>query len=289
MVSYAQKENRQRWVGYYRVQLLKSFFKPLAKKLHFFDWLVLAGIAAIIVFFFYLRAARKTEVIPVRILFSRDDWGMGASSTPFWLTGEIQPGAKAYNSLGSEVATVKEVDVVDTGGPYRNAQVVVDLVVTYDEKTKTYSYNFQPLQIGKSIDLAFEKGNVKGLVMAVAGEEIPFVEKRVVLRLKGILPERAVQFTRGLQAHDSSGDLVVTVENVRIEENRYYQFSSSLNRNIQVVNPDLRDVELAVTVKAFQNGPTFYYVNNAALKVGNEIWLEFPKVSAGPAIILDVE
>lgn len=267
----------------------RSFFKPLVKKLHFFDWLVLGGIAVIIVFFFYLRTARKAETIPVRILFSRDDWGVQATGTPFWVIEEIAEGDKAFNSLGNEMATVREVSVVDTGGPYRIAQVVVDLSVTYDEKTKTHSYNYQPLQVGKTLSLAFEKGSVRGVVLQVADEEIEYVEKTVRLRLEEVLPERAAQFVRGLQAKDNSGRVIAEVQDVRVMENRYYEFSSSLNQNVLVANPDFRDVEFTVKLKAFQNGASFYYVNNAALKVGNEIWLEFPEVSGGPAFILEVE
>lgn len=272
-----------------RTNFLKTSVQPLIKKLHFFDWLVLAGIAVIIVFFFYLRAARKTEIVSVRVLFTRDDWGTQTSNTPFWMAHELNPGDKAYNSLGSVVATLKTVEIVDTGGPYRNAQVVVDLEVQYDEKNHTYSYNYQPLQIGKTLNLAFEKGAVRGVVIQIADEEISYTYQTVELWIRGVLPEVAREFFVGLQATDSSGEVVAEVENVRILPNEYYQFSQSLNRSVLANNPSLRDVKFWVTLKSFQNGPTFYYVNNAALKIGNEIWIEFPRVSSGPAVITAVE
>lgn len=246
-------------------------------RLNIFDTLVIIIVIAIIGTLFWFRISRKTEWINIRMLISNDEWWWDSAPPQWWYVDELQNGLTAQNSFGEKTAVLSNVEVFDIGTYRRRAYVDIKLKGSFDKNRQLYLYNFQPLQIGKPLDLTFGKNNVKGLVIYINKGEVTYQNRRIEVKIFKIRALEAESLVRGLEMKDSLGRILASIDDVQISPSLEYVFSDIRGQNVAVTNPLYRDVTLQLTIKTFISANSEHFMDRSAIKVGEKIWFQFPK------------
>lgn len=253
-------------------------------RLNLFDILVMVAILIVIGTFLWLRQSKKTEWINVRLVVANDEWWWEGQPPQWWYVDSLQIGQIAYSSFGEKTAEITNVDIFDVGAYRRRAFIDIMLKGAYDTQRKLYLYNFQPLQIGKPLDLTFGKNNVRGIIAYIENISVVYSQKQIEVKVLKVRPWVADSLTKGLEMKDSQGRVLAKIDDVKTEIATFYEFSDIRGQRIQVTDPEFRDVTVKITIKTFTSGATDYFVDRAAIKIGEKIWFQFPQ-----SVIRDAE
>lgn len=258
------------------------------RKFNLFDGLVIVVLLVVASSFLWLRLSRKTEWVNLRLVVTNDEWWWQGNPPQYWYADNLRPNQQAYNSFGEKVAEITNVESFDVGAYTRRLYVDVQLKGSYDTKRKIYLYNFQPLQIGKSIDLTFGKNNVRGLITYINDPKVDYVQKKIEVSMRTIRPWVADSYVPGVEMKDSLGRTLARIDSVQTTLAQYYEFSDIRGKTILVVDPDYRDVTLRLTIATFRSGDTAYFIDRAAIKIGEKIWFQFPNAAIRDAEITKI-
>lgn len=276
------------------IQLLKR-----KARVNFFDLLILFLLLLTVGFFIYQRLQRQSTWVQVRLSVENPDWWYRGSSPNYWYAQDLQVGDVINDGLGNKMVEIVGVDNYDNYGPYRDIYVDLLLRVDYNKKRQQYLYEFKPLVVGSALLFNFSNYQLRGTVIGMGSLPIHYFERTVKLELKYaqqvhksnpffVTAATAAQIKAGQQAYDALGNVVAEIIEVRKHPAAYYEFSNVLGHNVLVTNPDFYDVELVVKLKAFEAFGVDYFVNKAALKVGNGIWLQFPEFALDDMRIIEL-
>ena len=196
-------------------------------------------------------------------------------------------GQKSYNTFGQKIAEITDLHIYDIGASRRLSFIDVTLMASFDKRRQIYLYNFQPLQIGKPLDLTFGESNVRGLVTHIGSDELTYTDKEIEVQLFAVYPFEADSYKKGLQVKDSQGRVMAEIESAEVKIAQSYEFFDEAKRRFVVkgVDPTRRDVTLRLKIKTIPQNGSYYYIDGAAVKVGGEIWFQFPQTIAKKAIV----
>jgi len=240
-------------------------------RLHTLDYIIIGALVLSAGAFLFLKLTQKTKWIPVSVLI---EW-----QKP-WYTLSLSRGATAFDSFGRKTAEVTDIQTFDVGGGGRETYVSLNLKATLNSKTKTYTYNFQPLTVGTGFKTSFGTQDMQGIVTFV-GDDKPFVDKIIEAKLLYVYPWVAESFSKGLRLQDSTGRVIAEIEDMSVQDAQRYEFKDMQNRIMVVSGEDQmrKDVTFRIKLKAKEYNGTYYFTWGV-LKVGNGIHLEFPNVTA---------
>ncbi len=261
-------------------------FRP--SRINIFDLSVITIVLLVLGTFLWLRMAQKNEWISLRVMVTNDEWWWQGNPPQFWYADNLRPNQQAYNSFGEKVAEITNVESFDVGAYTRRLYVDVQLKGAYDKKRKIYLYNFQPLQIGKPIDLTFGKNNVRGLITYINDPKIDYTKKKIEVTLRQVRPWVAGSYLPGMEMKDSLGRVLARIDSAQTTLAQNYDFSDIRGKKILVVDPDYRDVTLQLTIATFRSGDTAYFIDRAAIKIGEKIWFQFPNAAIRDAEITKI-
>lgn len=264
------------------MNLLKKF------RLNLFDILIGVLILTVIGSLLLLRMTKKPQWITVRLVVANNDWTYEGAPPQWWYGDNISPGQKAYNSFGRAVAEIVDVTNFDIGAYRRRTFVDIKLQGSFDSKRQLYLYNYQPIQIGKALDLTFGKQNIRGIVTYI--NELPGYTTRVVdVRLSALRPWVAASYKQGLTMTDSQNKTLAEIQSVTSRPSvvrevvETGQFTEKKYDGSGYV-----DVEMRLKLQVFQSGGVDYFVDRAAIKVGEQISFQFPQTTAREAEIIRI-
>lgn len=255
------------------------------RRLHFFDWLIILIGICIVGFFLYSRLSKKTEWISIKLMVAHDEWWWTSSPPQYWYTDSLEPGMSTYNSFGEKVAEITDVQSFDNGGYGRRAFVDIKVKGFFDKKRQLYLFNFQPLQIGKKFEQTFGKNNLSGIVTYIEQDGLPSHDRIIEVKLYGIRDWHAEEYKTGLEMKDSQGRVLAKVINVQSELASWYEFSDIRGRKILITDPTSRNLTIRLQIKTFESGGNEHFVDRAVIKIGEEIWFQFPTVAIRSGII----
>lgn len=259
--------------------------KRLVRSLTLFDWVVFLLVLSVVGVFLAIRFSKKQQWLPVRVIVTNDDWWWEGQAPSFWYVDDLSPNMTATNSFGETVAKISDVSIFDVGAYGRRAYVDVLLNATYDKTKNVYLFNFQPLQIGKPIELTFGTHNVRGLVAYIGDDKIEYEDKKIEVKVYEVRPMVAEMYVEGLEMKDTLGNVLASVEEVKVDPHIKYEFSDIRGTSLPFNDPDYRDVTLVVNIKTFRSGGNNFFMDRAAVKVGELIWFQFPEVAVKEATI----
>ena len=250
------------------------------RRLNLFDYLILFLLLVGLIIFGVLRFFRQEEVVVVRIKLTSQEWWWNPQPPNYWYIGELAVGDIAYNTFGKRVAEVVDIRSFDVGPNRRVGYVELKLKATYDKQRGIYRFNYQPLQIGKPIELTIGKNNILGLVTHIGDKVLKWEETEVDLELYAAYPYVVEALTPGLKAFDSQGRVVAEVISVESRPASAYEFFDTRLRRFMLpgVDPNRRDVSLRLRLTTVRYSGATYFVDDTSIKVGNEIWIQFPDV-----------
>ncbi|MCB9813403.1 MAG: hypothetical protein H6772_03275 [Pseudomonadales bacterium] len=259
------------------------------EKVHYFDLVVVFTILIIFSIFIYNRISRKSIWISARISISDSDLWWNGEPSPYWYINDLSVGMVSYNSFGEEVAKITDLEIYSLGGPNKRAYVDLSLKVSYNKKSQTYLYNFQPIQKGKPIDLTFGSNNVSGLIESLDSEPEQRYQKKIRVKMENIEDWLASSYQEGMEMKDSKGRVLARIESVRVEDSKLSQIKLVGDR-IYLTKDQNKDVYAVVTVVAIKDIEGFYMtLDGAAIKIGEDVWFHFPEVVSRAKIIEIIE
>jgi hypothetical protein len=245
---------------------------------------VIGVLLLVIGVFLWQRLNKRAEWINVRLIVANDEWWWEGQQPQWWYVDELKTGEIAHNSFGEKVAEITNVDSFDNGGYKRRAFIDLRLKGSYDKQRQIYIYNFQPLQIGKPLDLTFGKNNIHGLISYIQDMQVAYKDQRIEVRLKQIDTWVADSYKVGMEMKDSQGRTLAKIVSIDVQPYNYFDFSDIRGQLIQVTNPDYRQAKIVLDIKTFESGGYSYFVDRAVIKLGEKIWFQFPQ-----AVIRDSE
>lgn len=256
------------------------------KKLSILDWLIIAGICIVFGFVLYNRMTKKEEWIWVKLNISNNtSWWQG--SAPYWYAQGLTKGQFAYNSFGQKIAEVGSIENYDMGGTNRLIYIDLKLLVSYDKRQHIYLFNYQPLQIGNQMDLTFSQYNVRGIITYIGSNTIPYKDKEIEVKVLNAYPWEADSYKEGMQMTDMSGNPVATILSVTVADNTVSQLYDTDGRLILISNPDSdrKEITMLLKIKTFSFTGVSYFIDGAAIKIGENIWFQFQNTAVKSALI----
>lgn len=260
------------------------------KKLSILDWLIIVSVCVIFGFVVYNRLTKKEEWVWVKLHIAQDSsWYQGVSP-PYWYAQGITKGQSAYNTFGQKIAEIGSIENYDMGGTNRLIYTDIKLHVSYDERQHIYMFNYQPLQIGNLIDLTFNQYNVHGVVTYINDKSIPYKDREIEIKLLAAYPWEADSYKEGMQMTDISGNPVAQILSVDIADSNISQLYDTNKRLIFIANQNdaRKDVTIRLKIKTFAFAGVSYFIDGAAIKIGEAIWFQFQNTVIKNAIITHI-
>jgi hypothetical protein len=265
---------------------------PIKRKFFVVDILVVLAFVLGVIFFLYLRSLRSTAWMPVTVIISSDQWFYPSGPPPEWYGRSLSIGQSSINTFGNKTAEIIGIQNYDLGGGSRKIIIDVNLLTAYDKRTQTYSFNYQPLQIGKPIDLTFGTNNVTGLVSYIGKNGIPKEEKTIEVKMFAVHPWTAVSYSKGLKSTDYQGNTVAEILDVSSVDAQNYEFIDTYGRRYVVPGTDStrKDVTVKLKILTTKIKNVNYFIDGSEIKIGAELWISFPNTvirSSNISAILD--
>jgi len=259
------------------------------RKLTLLDWIVCAVLLGIFGFFLLNRFSKEERWVNIKLRASSDDW-QGNSNSPMWYGFGLLKGQSAYNTFGTKVAEIETIENYDIGGPNRLVLADIKLLTTFNKKTQTYTFNYQTLQVGKSLDLTFGQYNLRGLVTYIGDNAIPYSTTKLEVKLQSIYPWEANSYIVGVHMVDILGNIIGTIDAVDVQNAVVSELSDNHGRLIIIPTAEnsLKDVTLRLTLKTYAMSGVPFFIDGTAIKIGNRIWLEFEHTAVKNAVISNI-
>lgn len=258
-------------------------------KLNFFDYLVFFLLFLVLIIFIYNRLQRRIVWTNIRVAVENVDWWYGSGTPPrYWYASDLAIGDQAKDSFGQTVAEVVNIDNYDQGGPYRMIFVDLKIRVDFDSNKNQYLYEFKPLSVGSSLIVNFPQNQLRGVIVKTGDDEIDYFFKTIKVIKNGVYVHLADQINVGDKSYDNLGNLIAEIIDIKETVNNFYAFSDIRGEMIKTFNPDYRDFEILLKVKAFNTLDRDFYINNTVLKIGSKIWLQFKNYAIEDAQIIEI-
>ncbi len=255
---------------------------------HWLDLIVIGVIITALLSLLWLRSQRQTQWIVVQVKVSQEEWWWQGSNPEYWYAQKLQAGTKGQNSFGETVAEVVKTELTDTGMARNQVQVWAKLKVSYDSKKDQYIFGFQPLQVGRGLELNFGSQQVKGLLVSLDQELPQFVEGVVRIKMFQVDPQAAKAIMLGMENKNSAGDVLAKITELRITQTVRSEFSDIRGRMIQVNDPNYVQVEASIKMKLLKDGEKYISTDGQSIKVGGETTIQFPQTVLIRALVLDI-
>jgi len=264
------------------MRFLKKF------RINFFDVLVVLLLVLVLGSLLYLRTSKKTQWITVRLVAANDEWWFEGSPPQWWYVDNLVVGQTMRNAVGGTTAKIVGLEIFDIGAYKRRAFIDIQLQGSYDTKRQMYLYNYQPIQIGKALDLTFGKNNVHGIITYI--NELPsYTSKTIEVRIAAIRPWVAQTYKPGLIMKDSQGKPLAEILAVSVYQSQVSEVTEESQRSLKKYQGSLYvDATLQLRIQTFQSGGVDYFVDRAAIKVGEQISFQFPQTIAREAEIIRI-
>ncbi len=258
---------------------IKLQMKRMIKRMRALDYLIAGCIVIIIGSFLFLRLSRRTQWITVLVRVQPDQLWWEANPSP-WYTQSLSPNQESYNSFGQKEAVLNHVQSFETNDGRNEVITEVKLKTSYDIFRHQYEYNYQPVLIGKPIEITFSKFSLIGMVIDI-NHQLTYVDKNIEARILAIHPWKISGLAKGLQAKDESGTVIAEIEDMNIQNAQTYQLDDIYGRQfvIQSEDPTRRDVIMKLKIKAIKYNKAFYTVYGTPIKIGSQLNIEFPSTS----------
>lgn len=228
--------------------------------------------------FLWLRVSRKTEWIPLRIVVANDEWWYEGAAPQWWYVDGLTTGQTAKNTFGETVAEITNIQSFDIGNYRRRAFIDLKVKGYFDNKRGVYIYNYQPLQIGKPLDLTFGKNNLRGIVTYIENVPQNFTEKTIEVYIPAVHLWVANSYQKGMKMQDSQGRVLAEIVSANVSPTTAKEVTDVSSNFLEAkFDPSqFYDLKLVLNIQTFESEGINYFVDRSAIKIGERIWFQFP-------------
>lgn len=264
-----------------------SLLSIIRKKspLHTVDYFMAILMAIVIGVFVYFRISRQSEWITVAIAV-QPGTGWRTNELEPWYASAFKLNDAAFNSFGQKIAEITDVKTFETPQGKVDTIVVVSLKSSSEANRKQYTYNYQPVLVGKPIEILFRRVALNGVVVDI-NTPYTYIDKTIEIRLLSEFPWKIDVLTTGLTAKDYYGRTTAEILNVLSENAKSYQLTEKSGRQVIILSEDpyRRDVIMTLKIKAMRYNNVLYSSTGSPIKVGSDFQIQFPNVAINWATI----
>lgn len=228
------------------------------------------------------------KFVTVEIIASGGDWWQTFPQTPHWLADAVTPGAVEYSVGGKKLAEVLETKKYQED-VNKILWAKVKLLVTPDKARGGWRFQQMPLTIGSTLNINPNSIKLTGSVIAIegVGRSGEYKNLLATVKLYDRYPWYAETVNIGLQAIDDQGNATARVVDKKIELAETSAHTSD-GRVLARRNPLKRDITLSLEIQAVEREGLLYYNQIQAIKIGNQLWIQTPRLNLSGAYILDI-
>lgn len=267
--------------------------RPISRIIHFLkkltplDWIVCLILIGVVGFFLINKFSKKEEWVSVKLKVTNDEWWWNTNNPDSWYGLGLMKGQSAYNGTGKKIAEIQSIENYDIGGPRRLILANLNVLATYNKKSKTYTFNYQVLQIGKPLDFTFTRYNLHGLITYIGNDAIPYGTTELELKLLSIYPWEAESYKQGVLMKDLEENVVATIKQVTITDTQLLEIKRRYGELFFAPAPNTtyKDVTLRIVLRTYNVNSVPYYIDGSSIKIGNHIWIEFEQTAVKDGII----
>lgn len=236
------------------VQIKKNY-------LVFFFALIILFIGSVIT---YKIIYSKSEYMYVQVKVGEGYWWASTLKPSIWYVNAIRKGEKAQDLLGRTTAQIiaKRIYPTWTNDQY-DTYITMKLRVSYNAKTKEYSFENNTVSIGSPIEVQFPKADVTGTIIDLGAKPLStnYVEKTVYLVDQGGYTKDFTFRYDGIKVGDSyfdGQDTVFTVLSKRLDKNIW----TVTDNNAQVYERDVyttQNIVVKARIKVQKEADGYYF------------------------------
>ena len=269
---------------------IKSIFKLKA-----LDWFIVLIIVGIITFLVTASLNQDRWItIEFKVTNNPTYLPFNGETPPYWVSDKIKAGDVQYDELGQ--TNLKVLSVKSWGFQNKETWVTASVKAKYKSKQKKYTYQYQPLEIGRSLDITINGTNIHGIVTSIQGfSDIRktydvTVKARLVdswspysVTTRGVDPWVADAIEKGQIMKDTSGKIIAEILDKEVKPAEKV-ITTSDGRVLLGEDPLKKDVYLTVRLKVTKNDDTYLFLENVPIKIGFSFSLYLEHVFLSPVI-----
>lgn len=232
--------------------------------------------------------SQKDRFVTVEIISSGGEWWETLPKTPYWLAGSVRPGDVEYTIGGKKLAEVLETRKYEEDAS-KILWAKVKLLVTKDQVSNGYKFNYQPLLIGSALKIRPHHIQLTGNVISIedVGKTDEFKTVRVTVKSYDLYPWFADAIHVGDTAADDEGNITATVV-AKTTEPAEMAASDSMGRILPSRNPLKRDLTLTVDIQVARRGGQLYFNLIQPVLIGTKLWIPFPTFELKEASVVAI-
>lgn len=276
-----------------------KIFRTKNKYLNLFDLsVIIIGFVVIFVLaFLFLRRSKNIEIV-VKITSQNvlTSW----DTPPSWFSTYFKKGMTVKDSLGRDLAKIKNVYEYDTGPNNKAVYLTMDFKADYSGVKNQYSYEGKPLLIGAPIKIEFPNILAEGLVTYMQGVEDTRKPKTLIVQTRIMNTDFIFPETNGVNAYvadainvgeeikDSYGKTLITILDKGVEPAQKVVTDSAGNVFVRS-DPLKKDVYLKLRLEIKEtnnaiNKSEYYLFDNVRVNIGEVIPLHLKDISVYPIV-----
>lgn len=278
---------------------MKSLYKnslQIVKKLKPLDWFV-ALLTLGIICFLGFSSLNQDRWITIEFKLEPTDAytdNVDGLLVPYWVADSIKPGDTQNDSLGQK--NLQILSVKRWGAQNEQTWVTATIKAKYVSTQKKYTYLYQPLEIGRSIDLTINGTYVHGVITYMQGfsDERPTrtitVNARLIDNLtpystftRGVDPWIADAIKAGDVMKDVSGKTIAEILSVDVQPAERVVTTSD-GRVVDGNDPLKKDVNLTIKLTVTKQNDSYIYLEDTPIKVGEPFPVFFNQILLHPTV-----
>lgn len=218
----------------------------------------------------------------------------GGGDAPYWLAEKIRPGDYQYDNIGNK--NMKILSIKKWGYQNKEMWVTASVKAKYKPKQKKYTYLYQPLEIGRTIDVTINGSNIHGIVSSIQGfsDTRPGRTITISARLidssspystytRGVEPWIADAIKKDAQMKDVSGNTIAKILDVSVAPAQRV-VTTDTGQVILSEDPFKKDVFLTIQMNVIQQDGNYMFLEDKPIIIGWSVPIFLEKVVLYPVI-----
>ncbi len=271
----------------------KTFYKyiVLLRKLNPLDWLVVFLITGVAIFLAVTSINREKWITIEFKITLAPVYSFGVpDSPPSWIVDKIHIGDAQYDNLGQKNLEIKNIR--SWGWGYRQTWVTASVRVKHKPNQQKYTFQYQPLEVGRAIDATINGTHVHGVVTSVEGssDASPVYDVVVDARLlqndgfqRGVESWIAEAFDEGQTMKDISGKAIAEVLEKKVSPAERIVTTED-GRVFLRQDPLRKDVFVKLKLSVTKENDTYFFLEDYPIKVGIGLPIFLDRTQIGPII-----
>ncbi len=251
---------------------IQAKYKNIFSKIKPLDWVIIAISIGVLVYFFAASLNQEKWItIEFKVTNSPAYFpNNGGGDAPFWVADKIRQGDVQYDTLGKK--NLEVLSLKKWGYQNKETWVKASIKAKFKQKQKKYTFLYQPLEIGRSIDITINGSNIHGIVSSIQGfsdtrpNHTITVKSRLVdtwseysTYTRGVEPWTAMAIENNLKIFDLYGKVIATIIDVDIKPAE--RVVTTMDGKVLVVDDPLKkDVYLTLQLDVIKQEGIFLFL-----------------------------